>query len=197
MNTYRSLIGACWSILVVYWAVAAIGAKPNMARSRRRTGIAARLAIMVLILLAFRLPPLRQLLLNVEAQMAGNAVAGVLGVVLCAFGVAVAIWARVHLGKNWGMPMSQKDKPELVMTGPYARVRHPIYSGILLAMLGSTIGASVFWLLPLVLFGSYFFYSARQEEQFMVTLFPEAYRAYMRRSNMLLPLPNLTKRSRS
>ena len=152
---------------------------------------------MVLILLAFRLPPLRQLLLNVEAQMAGNAVAGVLGVVLCAFGVAVAIWARVHLGKNWGMPMSQKDKPELVMTGPYARVRHPIYSGILLAMLGSTIGASMFWLLPLVLFGSHFFYSARQEEQFMVTQFPEAYRAYMRRSNMLLPLPNLTKRSRS
>ena len=196
MNTYRSLIAACWGVLVVYWAVAAIGAKPNIGRSRRRKGIAARLTIIVLIVLAFRLPPLRQLLLDVQAQMGGNAVAGVLGVVLCALGVSLAIWARVHLGKNWGMPMSHKDNPDLVMTGPYARVRHPIYSGILLAMLGSMIGSSVFWLLPLILFGSYFFYSARREEEFMVSLFPEAYRAYMRRSNMLL-WPNATKRSGS
>ena len=197
MNVYRSLIGACWFVLVVFCSVTAIGAKPNIGRAPREKGVAIRLAIIVLIVLAFRLPPLRQLLLDVQAQMGGNAVAGVLGVVLCALGVSLAIWARVHLGKNWGMPMSHKDNPDLVMTGPYARVRHPIYSGILLAMLGSMIGSSVFWLLPLILFGSYFFYSARREEEFMVSLFPEAYRAYMRRSNMLLPWPNATKRSGS
>jgi len=156
-----------------------------------------RLAIIVLIVLAFRLPPLRQLLLNVQRHIAGNAIAGVLGVVLCALGIAFAIWARVHLGKNWGMPMSQKANAELVMTGPYARVRHPIYSGILLAMLGSTIGASVFWLLPLLLFASYFVYSARREEELMVSLFPEDYGAYMKRSNMLLPWPTVSKRNGS
>jgi protein-S-isoprenylcysteine O-methyltransferase Ste14 len=197
MNMYRSLIGACWLVLVVFWTVTAIGAKQNIGRPQFRKGIAVRLAIIVLIVLAFRLPPLRQLLLNVQRHIAGNAIAGVLGVVLCALGIAFAIWARVHLGKNWGMPMSQKANAELVMTGPYARVRHPIYSGILLAMLGSTIGASVFWLLPLLLFASYFVYSARREEELMVSLFPEDYGAYMKRSNMLLPWPTVSKRNGS
>jgi protein-S-isoprenylcysteine O-methyltransferase Ste14 len=197
MNMYRSLIGACWLVLVVFWTVTAIGAKQNIGRPQLRKGIAVRLAIIVLIVLAFRLPPLRQLLLNVQRHIAGNAIAGVLGVVLCALGIAFAIWARVHLGKNWGMPMSQKANAELVMTGPYARVRHPIYSGILLAMLGSTIGASVFWLLPLLLFASYFVYSARREEELMVSLFPEDYGAYMKRSNMLLPWPTVSKRNGS
>ena len=95
------------------------------------------------------------------------------------------------------MPMSPKANPDLVMTGPYAHVRHPIYSGILLAMLGSAIGASVFWVLPFALFGPYFFYSARREEEFMVSLFPEDYRDYMARSNMLLPWPARAKRNRS
>ena len=95
------------------------------------------------------------------------------------------------------MPMSRKANPDLVMTGPYAHVRHPIYSGILLAMLGSAIGASVFWVLPFALFGTYFFYSARREEAFMVSLFPQDYRDYMARSNMLLPWPTRAKRKRS
>jgi protein-S-isoprenylcysteine O-methyltransferase Ste14 len=44
-------------------------------------------------------------------------------------GLGFAIWARVHIGRNWGTPMTQKDEPELVTSGPYHLVRHPIYSG--------------------------------------------------------------------
>jgi protein-S-isoprenylcysteine O-methyltransferase Ste14 len=50
--------------------------------------------------------------------------------------VRPAVWARLHVGRNWGMPMTQRAEPELVTSGPYRFVRHPIYSGLLTAMLG-------------------------------------------------------------
>jgi len=86
------------------------------------------------------------------------------------------------------MRMSRKDNPELVTTGPYALVRHPIYSGLLLAILGSAIGQSVFWLLPLIVYGPQFILSARREEELLIEQFPERYPAYMERTKMLLPL---------
>jgi protein-S-isoprenylcysteine O-methyltransferase Ste14 len=112
---------------------------------------------------------------------------GIAGVTLCALGVALAIWARVYLGKNWGMPMSRKEHPELVTTGPYAYVRHPIYTGLLLAMFGSAIAETAFWLVPLVVVGAYFIYSARSEEKGMVEEFPERYPAYQKRTKILVP----------
>lgn len=102
---------------------------------------------------------------------------GLAGVGFCALGVGLAILARTYLGRNWGMPMSRKENPELVTSGPYALVRHPIYGGMLLAMLGSTLGESVFWVLPFILFGIYFIYSATREERLMVRQFPDRYPA--------------------
>jgi protein-S-isoprenylcysteine O-methyltransferase Ste14 len=49
-----------------------------------------------------------------------------LGLALFSAGLGFAIWARVRLGRNWGIPMTQKDEPELVTSGPYHLVRHPI-----------------------------------------------------------------------
>ncbi len=80
-----------------------------------------------------------------------------------------------------------EGRSELVTTGPYAFVRHPIYTGIFLAMLGSTIGLSIFWLLPLFLVGGYFIHCARQEEKLLLAQFPERYPAYKRRTKMFLP----------
>ena len=53
--------------------------------------------------------------------------------------VGLAIWARVHIGRNSGTPMTEKDDPELVTSGPYRVVRHPIYSGILVAGVGTAV----------------------------------------------------------
>jgi protein-S-isoprenylcysteine O-methyltransferase Ste14 len=197
VNISHSLIAALWLVLAVYWAVAAIGVKRSVGGRERRKTIALRLSVVVLIPLALRLSPLRHALQSVQAQLSNSTIMGVLGVVLCAPGVALAIWARVHLNRNWGMPMSRNENPELVMTGPYAFVRHPIYGGLLLAMAGSTIGASIFWLIPLVLFGFYFVYSARREEELMISQFPVEYPAYMNRSRMLLPWPGRMHRDRS
>ena len=182
------LIKALWLVLFLYWMVAAIGAKRNVGTRLRWKENGPRLGVVVLSLLALRMVPVvRHSLQDAQAYLAGSLLIGAVGVVFCVVGVGLALWARVHLGRNWGMPMSTKENPELVTTGPYAFVRHPIYTGILLAMLGSTIGENAFWVLPLVLFGAYFVYSARREEELMVKQFPEQYPAYMQRTNMLLP----------
>ena len=68
-----------------------------------------------------------------------DAALGWLGVAACATGIGIATWARVCLGRNWGMPMTVRARPTLVRSGPYRVVRHPIYSGLLLAALGSAL----------------------------------------------------------
>jgi protein-S-isoprenylcysteine O-methyltransferase Ste14 len=181
------LIGALWLVLIAYWAIAAIGAKRNVgaAMSWKEGGL--RLAILLIVLLALGSPRLRHATASVQAAADVSPLMRVGGVALCALGIALAIFARHRLGRNWGMPMSRKQDPELVTTGPYAVLRHPVYAGLLLAMLGAAMGASVFWLLPLLLFGAYFIYSARQEEKLMLAQFPAQYPAYMRRTRMLVP----------
>jgi protein-S-isoprenylcysteine O-methyltransferase Ste14 len=98
-----------------------------------------------------------------------------------------AVWARIHIGRNWGAPMTQKDEPELVTSGPYHLVRHPIYSGILVAGFGTATALSWVWLIAVLLAGLYFVYSATVEERFMTEQFPDAYPAYKRSTKMLVP----------
>jgi protein-S-isoprenylcysteine O-methyltransferase Ste14 len=93
----------------------------------------------------------------------------------------------VHIGRNWGTPMTQKNEPELVTSGPYRLVRHPIYSGILLAGLGTGLALSWFWLIVLVLPAIYFIYAATVEERYLATQFPDEYPEYRRHSKMLVP----------
>ena len=109
-----------------------------------------------------------------------------LGLFLFALGLGFAIWARLHIGRNWGAPMSQKDEPELVTGGPYQLVRHPIYSGILLAVLGTAIALSWLFLVALVLVGVYFTYSAIIEERYLTEQFPDTYPVYRRSTKMLV-----------
>jgi protein-S-isoprenylcysteine O-methyltransferase Ste14 len=112
---------------------------------------------------------------------------GFASVALAAFGIGFAVWARTYLGRNWGMPRSIKENPELVTTGPYAYVRHPIYTGVLLALLGSVLMSGLPWLIVFVVACGYFIYSAYQEEGVMLRTFPESYPPYKARTKMLIP----------
>lgn len=189
MTIYTWLIVAFWIVLVATWAAFASRAKRTTSGGWAwRREIALRFAILILVLLALRLSVFSHALPNLRTYAVNRSpIAGLIGVVICALGVGLAVLARVYLGRNWGMPMSRKEKPDLVTSGPYAAVRHPIYTGLLLALLGSAIGQSIFWVLPLVLCGPYFIYSARREEKLMTEQFPEQYPAYMKRTKMLLP----------
>ena len=83
--------------------------------------------------------------------------------------------------------MSRKDEPELVTTGPYHTIRHPIYTGIILAMVGTTIAVSLYWLVAVAVLGAYFGLSAVMEERYMAEQFPDAYPGYKRSTKMLIP----------
>jgi protein-S-isoprenylcysteine O-methyltransferase Ste14 len=185
--TYRSIIAGLWLLFVVYWAVAAVGAKRNASSRLWRGGIGLRLVLILLIATVLRSPSLRAFLAEAQRSTSHSDIFGWTGVALCALGFGLAISARWYLGSNWGMPMSRKEQPELVTSGPYALIRHPIYTGLILAMLGSAIGVNIFWAVMLVPVGAYFIYSARREEAVMLQQFPEQYAAYMARTGMLAP----------
>jgi protein-S-isoprenylcysteine O-methyltransferase Ste14 len=83
--------------------------------------------------------------------------------------------------------MAQKDDPELVTGGPYRLVRYPIYSGILVAGVGTALALSWQWLIAVLLAGVYFVYSATVEERYLTEQFPDAYPTYRHSTKMLVP----------
>src|SRR6266550_4245772 len=102
----------------------------------------------------------------------------VIGLIIFLPGLALAVWARAYLGRNWGMPMTEKANPELVTTGPYSSIRHPIYTGLILAMAGTAVAVSLYWLIVAAALGGYFIYSAVMEERYMAGIFPDTYPRY-------------------
>jgi protein-S-isoprenylcysteine O-methyltransferase Ste14 len=177
MTALKISIGVLWVLFWVYWLASAAGAKRG---SRSRRTWPPRLIIVVLVLVLLRVFRPGSLAID-------DPVLEVVGTVLFLAGLGLAVWARIYLGRNWGMPMTRKDEPELVTSGPYHLVRHPIYSGILLAMLGTALATTLYWLIALIVMGIYFIYSARVEERLMAETFPETYPSYRASSKMLIP----------
>ena len=103
-------------------------------------------------------------------------------------GVAIACWARHILGRNWSSVVQIKQDHELIEAGPYRRVRHPIYTGLLLALLGTAIGAGD-WrgLLALLIVFVSFWNKYRHEERFLSEQFGQKYLDYMQRTKALIP----------
>jgi protein-S-isoprenylcysteine O-methyltransferase Ste14 len=169
-----------WGAFWLYWLLAALSTK--LGRIAWGPELRIRLVLVVLAVILVRLGVFR-------AHGGENTEAWrtALGLVLFGSGLAFAIWARVHIGRNWGTPMTQKDEPELVTSGPYHLVRHPIYSGIILAGIGTAVALSWVWLVPIGLAEIYFLYAATVEERQLARRFPVDYPAYQRSTKMLVP----------
>jgi protein-S-isoprenylcysteine O-methyltransferase Ste14 len=180
MRAVELVFGVGWAVFWLYWLLAAFSMKRGRVPWSRELRI--RLVIGVVVILLIRLGALRGHGVHTDPWRAG------LGLALFALGLGFAVWARLHLGRNWGTPMTQKVEPELVTSGPYRLVRHPIYTGILSAGIGTALGLSWWWLAPVGLAGIYFIYSATVEERYMAEQFPDAYPPYKRSTKMLLPL---------
>lgn len=168
-----------WAAFWLYWLIAAFSMKRGHVAWSRELRIRALLVVVVIVLV--RLGVFRHHRLNSDPWLAA------IGLVLFALGLGFAIWARVHIGRNWGTPMTQKEEPELVTSGPYRIVRHPIYSGVLVAGIGTAVALSWFWLGAVGVAGIYFIYSATVEERYLSRQFPDAYAAYRRSTKMLVP----------
>ena len=179
MRTVELVFAVGWAAFWLYWLVAAFSSKRGRVPWSRELRI--RVVLVVIVILLIRLGAFRGHGLNTDPWRAG------IGLVFFAVGLGFAIWARIHIGRNWGPPMTQKVEPELVTSGPYRLVRHPIYSGILAAGLGTAVALSWWWLIAVALAGVYILYSAQIEERYLTDQFPDDYPDYKRSTKMLVP----------
>ncbi len=181
MRAVELVFAVGWAAFWLYWLVAAVSTKRGRGRIPWSRQLRIRAVIALLVIVLIRLGAFRGHGLHTDPWRAG------IGLVLFALGLAFAIWARMHIGRNWGTPMRQKDEPELVTSGPYHLVRHPIYSGFLAAGVGTAVALSWQWLIAVGLAGVYFLYSAMVEERYLTDQFPEKYPVYKRSTKMLVP----------
>jgi protein-S-isoprenylcysteine O-methyltransferase Ste14 len=172
----RDSVLVVWGVFGLYWLVAAVGVKAG-SRSRRARPPGLLLLVALILLRIFK----------ADSLAVDSPVLKAAGVILLLTGLGLAVWARIYLGRNWGMPMTEKAEPELVTSGPYRFVRHPIYSGLLLAILGTALATNIYWLIALGVMGIYFVYSARVEERLLTMSFPSAYPGYRAKTKLLVP----------
>ena len=181
-----SLIPLLWLAWVLYWW---LGAGPLKAVQKRESpaqrashGLPLLAAALLFLLPRRALGPLAAPFMPYTWGDYGNAV------LLVALGLGFAVWARRHLGANWSAAVTLKQEHTLVQSGPYRRLRHPIYTGLLLAIAGSALALAQ-WrgLLALLLVTGSLLFKLRREERWMLERFGDAYRAYRARSWALLP----------
>jgi protein-S-isoprenylcysteine O-methyltransferase Ste14 len=170
MHVIDYIIYSLWVVFWLVWLVAGSSAK-RAAHSRVGQFVGLRIGIFVIAYLIIRFGVLR----GHHAIVSSPVLQGV-GMALFLTGLGLAAWARVHLGRNWGTPMSEKVDAELVTTGPYQYIRNPIYSGIILATIGTSVAINWYWLAAVVLMSAYFIYSSTVEAQTMERLFPTSIR---------------------
>jgi protein-S-isoprenylcysteine O-methyltransferase Ste14 len=171
-------IAVCWVIFIVVWFIAAWFAKRTVERSGTRARWIVWIAAILLVgTRSWWLPFASGVSLwHTTASLAGVA-AGV-----TAAGLVVALWARAVLGRNWSGAIVLKEHHELIDRGPYAFVRHPIYTGVLLMVLG-VVTVSGTWA-GVILFATMFaglIVKARREERLLTKHFPEVYPLYRAR----------------
>jgi protein-S-isoprenylcysteine O-methyltransferase Ste14 len=186
--SFGYLFGGAWLIWLAYWCIGAFDVKravrveSNLSRLGKYV-----LPIVVALLLSQNYSFYRGTFLA-ERFVPGELWIVWLGFALTIAGLAFACWARVILGRNWSGVVQVKQDHELITRGPYSIVRHPIYTGLLLALLGTAVGFGV-WraLIATVVVGVSFWTKLRLEERWMTEVFGEQYRSYRQRVKALIP----------
>jgi protein-S-isoprenylcysteine O-methyltransferase Ste14 len=184
----RSVFALLWLIWAAYWWSKSRGVKETV----RKESILSRLSYLILVALAFSLLWVPRVPLPFfEGRflpLGGWPVWAGIGVALTFLGLAFSVWAREHLGRNWSAVVTVKRDHELITTGPYAWVRHPIYSGLVLAALGQAIarGQWIGLLGVAILLGA-FWRKARVEERWIREQFGSAYENYSRQVRAIIP----------
>lgn len=175
-----------WVVFLLYWFVSALRLKA----AKRREPAGERLVYVLLMAAAY-------VLVFNDALSVGwlgkrfvpeSARIGAVGAAVAFAGIALAIWARWHLGQNWSATVTLKEGHELIRTGPYRRIRHPIYTGMLVALAGTTLALGEYrGLIGLGIAVSAFFAKAKKEERYLVQEFGEQFQEHMRQTGMFLP----------
>jgi protein-S-isoprenylcysteine O-methyltransferase Ste14 len=184
---HQNVIGSAWALWVLYWWVSAARVK----RTVRREPLSSRAAhfIPMLVAAVLLITPRRPDNLFLFGRfVADTALLEDLATLMVIAGLLFAVWARVHLGSNWSGRVCVKENHELIRSGPYHWVRHPIYTGLLLAILGTALVVGE-WrgLVATALMVVSFWRKLRVEERVMRETFGDAYRQYCEHTTALIP----------
>jgi protein-S-isoprenylcysteine O-methyltransferase Ste14 len=180
------------ALLIIWWGfmIFWLGASVFSSRAVRRQSYSDRLVTLVLGAIPFYLLFTSKLRLGVLAQRLypDRRVFALAGLAVTVAGIGLAVWARFILGRNWSAMVTIKQDHRLIRTGPYSVVRHPIYSGLLLALFGTAfvVGevrgfaafafAFVAWIIK-----------SRAEERFLREEFGQEYEDYRRQTYAFVP----------
>lgn len=182
------LFGGAWLLWLAYWGISALHVKSavRVESAASRFGKYA-LPLIVAVLLLQDVRAFDGTFLNDRFVPAELWIVW-LGFFLTIAGLAFACWARVILGRNWSGVVQLKKDHELIVRGPYSIVRHPIYTGLLLAFLGTALAIGA-WrgLIATAIVAVSFWRKLRLEERWLCELFGEQYADYMRRVKALVP----------
>jgi len=180
------VIAGAWIAFALVWLIAAFATKATVRRQSVGSRLREALPLVVAFLLLRTNPGLMQWL---SARFVPRSFEWEsLGVAVTIAGIAIAIWARFYLGANWSASVTVKQDHQLIRSGPYSVVRHPIYAGLLLAMLGTAIYVGEIRGLFAVALATWAWkMKSRLEEAFMESEFGEQYLRYRREVKGLVP----------
>ena len=182
----RALVVILWLVWVVYWIAAARQAAANRRTESSLTGASYRVPLLIgIILMVFSHWSLAGIgfdLWSLYPFILGIAV------IMTVVGLSFAVWARLHLGKYWSGRITLKVDHRVIQTGPYAWVRHPIYSGLILALLGTAISlGTVRAFLGFAFILVSFLRKLTLEENWLRSHFGTEYELYQKRVGALIP----------
>ncbi len=182
-------ISVLWLVFTIVWLLAAFASKRSTQRQTYVSRIVQGSLILVSMLFIFNFWNV----FNMRSWFTARIIPAtpfwaLLGAGLAVAGVLLCFWARAILGRNWSGTVTIKQNHELILRGPYALVRHPIYTGLLVGMLGTAIVfgyARCF--IGVLLCGFALWFKSQIEERFMVQQFGDQYTHYRQRVRALVP----------
>jgi protein-S-isoprenylcysteine O-methyltransferase Ste14 len=188
LSVFDLLVYAGWGMFWAYWWLSALRIH---ALTKMRESSPIRWLVWILLISGFGILISKPVTLGPLSWrfLPDNVALSITGAIILFGGFGLAIWARIHLGQYWSGWVSIKKNHKLIQSGPYRAVRHPIYTGILTAFLGTAliIGEIRVWLaIDLVLTG--FLLKIRREEGFLLKEFGLTFLRYKKKVKMLIPL---------
>lgn len=186
-NLQNSIIILCWIIFFGYWLISAFFVKRTIERS---SSIGWRfitiIGVIIIIFLVKIIPQSAQILTSMI--ISNTLTSAIIGSLITILGLTICIWARTTIGRNWSGSIVLKKNHELVTNGPYKFIRHPIYTGMITMMIGTSIyyGYTSIFLATILAFVG-FVLKSRQEEKLMIKHFGKRYINYKKRTKAIIP----------
>ncbi len=189
MSNYIKIgLQVCWITIIIYWII-----------SRNKTKKVADQEGIIKRFFLYTLPLLIAVLLLGPGEWYGHSLlrenfvphtnfVGITGLFFCFSGTLIACWARYTLGKNWSFSVQKKENHELIQSGIYSIIRHPIYTGLLMLFLGNAIIVGDYrGILAVIIVLISFWQKGLKEESKLLTLFGSQYAEYKKRTKAILP----------